>query len=304
MAWLAISWQAHGAVDPVPEDVLVQRDVEYGKAGERVLKLDIIQPKQPSETPRPVIVFVHGGGWRGGDKSHGLGLLSRYAATGNYFCVSVGYRLSGEAIWPAQIHDCKAAIRFLKAHAKKYNIDPQKIGVWGISAGGHLVSLLGTTGDVKELEGDCGWPEQSSRVACVVDFCGPTDFVAIGKMPKGDATSAVAALLGGPIAERTEAARQASPLTYVSKDDAPVLIVHGTNDNVVPFSQAEVFHQALKNAGVEATLVRIEGGGHGIGGPEVHRRVQAFFEKQLRGQQVEVSEEPIQAPGPTEKPKS
>jgi acetyl esterase/lipase len=301
---VALAAQAHCAAAPAPEDVIVQRDVQYGKAGQRVLTLDIVRPKQPGATPLPVIVFVHGGGWRAGNKSQGVGLLTRFAATGNYFCASVGYRLSGEATWPAQIHDCKAAIRFLKANANKYNIDPQKIGVWGISAGGHLVSLLGTTGDVKELEGDCGWPDQSSRVTCVVDFCGPTDFTAIAKLDKGDAFAAVSALLGGPIDQKAQAAKEASPVTYVSKDDAPILIVHGTADNVVPFSQAEVFYQALKKAGVDATLVKIEGGGHGIGGPEVQRRVLNFFEKHLRGQKVDVSDEPIQAQPPAEKPKS
>ncbi len=302
--WTALAAWGCAADVSVPDSVVVQRDVEYGKAGERVLTLDIVQPKQPSDTPRPVIVFIHGGAWRAGNKSQGVGLLTRFAATGNYFCVSVGYRLSGEATWPAQIHDCKAAIRFLKANAKKYNIDPEKIGVWGISAGGHLVSLLGTTADVKDLEGDCGWPEQSSRVACVVNFCGPTDFMAIGKLLKGDAVAAVSALLGGPIDQKADAAKQASPVTHVSKDDAPILIVHGTADNVVPFSQAEVFYQALKKAGVDATLVRIEGGGHGIGGPEVQRRVLNFFEKHLRGQKTEVSEEPINALAPAAKPKS
>ena len=217
-------------------------------------------------------------------------------ATGQYVGASVGYRLSGEAIWPAQIHDCKAAIRWLRANAEKYSIDPQRIGVWGGSAGGHLVNMLGTSGDVKELEGDCGSPEQSSRVSCVVPFCGPTNFLAPKRFEGGKRPSAVDLLLGGTIEEKQDLAKQASPITYVSPDDPPFLIVHGTADRTVPFEQAEMFDDALRKAGVDVTFVKIVGGGHGIGGEAVHQRVRAFFDKHLRGQPVEVSSEPIPAP--------
>lgn len=285
-----------------PEGVTIERDVEYGRAGDRPLKLDAVLPAKTPEKPLPAIVFVHGGGWRAGDKAGGVGQVARLVATGNYAGFSVGYRLSGEAIWPAQIHDCKAAIRFIRANAKKYHVDPDKIGVWGSSAGGHLVSMLGTSGDVKELEGANGSPEHSSRVACVVDFCGPADFLLGGKVQGGKEPSAVTLLLGGTIEEKQDAARQASPITYVSMDDPPFLIVHGTNDVTVPFEHAARFHEALKKAGCDATLVRIVGGGHGIGGPEVARRVTAFLEKRLRGQDVKVSDEPILAPAPKPKP--
>jgi acetyl esterase/lipase len=277
----------------IPENVILERDVEYGKAGDRSLKLDILRPKDVPADPLPVIVFVHGGGWRGGNKAHGIPLLAPFAATGKYFCVSVSYRFSNEAVWPAQIHDCKAAIRWLRASAKRYHIDPDRIGCWGISAGGHLVSLLGATGDVQELEGNCGSAGFSSRVACVVDFCGPTDLLAFALLPDGESPKLIQQLIGGSFAEKREVAKAASPLSYVSKDDAPILIVHGTKDHLVPFAQAETFYAALKKAGVAATLVRIEGGGHGNGGPEAHARVTAFFDKYLRGQQVEVSEQPI-----------
>jgi acetyl esterase/lipase len=208
---------------------------------------------------------------------------------------TINYRLSGEATWPAQIHDCKAAIRWLRANAEKYNLDPERIGVWGSSAGGHLVNMLGTSGDVKKLEGDCGSPDQSSRVTCVIPFCGPANFLAPKKFESGRRPSAVDSLLGGRIEEKRDQAKEASPITYVSKDDPPFLIVHGTNDSTVPFEQAEMFHEALKQADVDVTFVKIVGGGHGIGGDEVARRVRAFFEKHLRGQDVEVSGEPIEA---------
>ena len=286
----------------LPDTVVVEKDIEYGKAGERSLKLDIVRPRKPSDKPLPVIAFVHGGGWRGGNKSTGVFNVLGLAATGNYFGVSVGYRLSGEAIWPAQIHDCKAAIRWLKANAKKYNIDPEKIGVWGGSAGGHLVSLLGTSGDVKELEGDCGSPGQSSRVACVVDFCGPSDFLAAaGFQRKGmpspaKSNSPESLLLGGPIEEKKEVARHASPVTYASADDPPFLIVHGTEDPIASPEQAELLHAALKKAGANATLLKVHGAGHGFGGPEVSKRVRAFFDKHLRGIAALIEDETIEAP--------
>lgn len=279
----------------IPDNVTIERDVVYGDAGSRPLKLDLVLPKEKADKPRPLIVFIHGGGWRSGDKAGGVGRVVPFVATGNYVGASVGYRLSSEAIWPAQIHDCKAAIRWLKANADKYQIDPERIGVWGSSAGGHLVNMLGTSGDVKELEGDCGSPGLSSRVHCVVPFCGPANFLAPKRFEGGRSPSAVDLLLGGKIEEKQDAAKGASPITYVSKDDPPFLIVHGTADNTVPVEQAEMFHAALQKAEVDATLVKILGGSHSVGGDEVLQRVKAFFEKHLRGQEVEVSDEPIQA---------
>jgi len=285
----------------IPESVVVERDAEYGTGGGVSLKLDIVRPKAASEKPRPVIAFIHGGGWSGGNKESAVGQLIPFAASGNYFCATIEYRLSGVATWPAQIHDCKAAIRWLKANAKRYNIDPEKIGVWGSSAGGHLVSMLGVSSGAKQLEGDCGSPGRSSRVACVVDYCGPSDFLGIARVKRSTEQRAydpVSKLLGGPIEEQKEAAVSASPVTYASKDAAPVLIVHGTNDTTVPLEQAEVFYAALKKAGADATFVKVIGGTHnvgGSGGPELLKRVQAFFEKHLRGQNVEVSDQAIEA---------
>ena len=154
------------------EKVIIERDVEYGMAGDRPLVLDVVRPKTPAAGPLPVVAYFHGGGWNKWDKSTGIGGLVPVAATGNYFCVTVGYRLAKEALWPAQIHDCKAAIRWLKANAKRLNIDPDRIAVWGASSGGHLAAEVAVTGNVPELEGDCGSPGQSSRVACCVDYTG------------------------------------------------------------------------------------------------------------------------------------
>lgn len=293
-----------GLLPKVPENVVLHRDIEYGRAGQRPLLLHLLLPREPRTKPLPVVVFIHGGAWRGGSRDVGISALAPLVASGHYAGVSVGYRLSQEAIWPAQIHDCKAAIRWVRAQAAKYGFDPNKIGVWGSSAGGHLVSLLGTSGDVEELEGENGSPGFSSRVQCVVDFCGPSDFLEFAKFkrtalpPTASPDSPESLLLGGPVLERQEAARQASPVTYASADDPPFLIVHGTDDPLVPFSQGELLYAALKKAGAKPLLVKIEGGGHGIGGPEVSKRVRAFLDKHLRGLELEVSDEPIVAPKP------
>jgi acetyl esterase/lipase len=282
------------AATQLPDNVTVETDVEYAKAGDVSLKLDVYKPKAESAKARPCVVWIHGGGWQGGNKSSGDRLLPRFVTTGNYVGVSVGYRLTDVAPFPAQIHDCKAAIRYIHANAAKLGIDPNKIGLWGSSAGGHLVSLLGTSSDVKELEGELGNTGISSRVACVVDYCGPSDF------PSFELTSGarvpVTKLLGGTPTDKLEIARQASPITYVTKDDPPFLIVHGTADNTVPFDQAVRFHDAQKKAGIDTTFVRIEGGGHGIGGEEITSRVTAFFAKHLLSKNVTVSAEPIHAP--------
>jgi acetyl esterase/lipase len=219
------------------------------------------------------------------------------AATGNYVGASINYRLTDEAAWPAQIHDCKAAIRWLRANAAKYHIDPERIGVIGSSAGGHLVAMLGVTGGVEALEGSLGEHSGvSSRVACVVDLYGPTDLT---DMPEREARrpgSPVAKLVGGPVQDRRETAREASPVTYVSSDDPPMLIIHGTADPTVPFDQSTRLEKALKAAGVSVLLVPVTDGVHGrFNTPEFPRRVQQFFDKQLRGEDIQVSAEPIKA---------
>jgi acetyl esterase/lipase len=215
----------------------------------------------------------------------------------------VGYRLSGEAVWPAQIHDCKAAIRWIRAHAKEHGLDPERIGVWGSSAGGHLVAMLGTSGGAESLEGILGdHRDQSSRVGCVADYFGPSDLLTIGdhesSIDHNAADSPEAQLIGGAVQKSKDAARAASPITYVSEDDPPFLIVHGTADMTVPFAQSEILAAALKKAGVEVTMVAVDGAGHGFKTPEPDKRVRAFFDRLLRGIDVKVSGERIPADSP------
>ena len=279
----------------VEEQITVRQDVEYAKAGEHSLQLNVYTPKAFSAQPRPCIVWIHGGGWQKGDKSSGGARVAKWVASGEYVGVSVGYRLTDKAVWPAQIYDCKAAIRYIRANAPALGINPDRIGVWGGSAGGHLVSLLGTSGDVPELEGSLGVTGVSSRVTCVVDYCGPSNFLRLDpETPKLNTPGqSVYNLFGGPIKEKTEVAKQASPATYVSKDDPPFLIVHGTADPLVPLDQATSFHQAQLDAGMKSTFIKMEGGGHGIGGNEIESRVKIFFDRELLGRKVELSDATI-----------
>lgn len=264
----------------LPENVELVRDVEFGKGGGRPLTMHLLKPKQTSAEPMPVVVWIHGGGWQGGNKDSGLGRLAPLAARG-FFCATVEYRPSGEAPFPAQIEDCKCAIRFLRAKAKQWNIDPERIGVWGSSAGGHLVALLGTSAHVKELEGKGGWGDQSSRVRAVCDFCGPTDLVKIVGDSK-NASSPVMKLLGGHPTEKRDLADLANPINHITKDTAAFLIVHGDQDKTVPLSQSELLTVALKKAGVRVELFVARGQGHGLGGPEIQQTVVNFFEKELK----------------------
>jgi acetyl esterase/lipase len=263
-------------------------------------QLDLFLPKKrSSDKPLPIIVFIHGGGWRQGDKNGGMNWVAPYVSSGNYAGASIGYRLTDEAKWPAQIHDCKAAIRWLKAHAQEYNLDEHKIGVIGTSAGGHLVSMLGTSGDVPSLEGKLGIHlEKTSRVSCVVNFFGPENFITMGKQPstidrQGTKDYPEALLLGGPIAERPNEAREASPVTHVSTGDAPFFTAHGTKDPLVPFAQGEELHTALRQAGVPSLFQEMTDAGHGFKNKLLDERIQQFVDLHLRGIVSKIDTTPI-----------
>jgi acetyl esterase/lipase len=281
IAWLVavFCWSAAEAQQQaVPEGTAVLKDLAYVTNGHERQKLDLYVPQ--SDKPLPLIVWVHGGAWKQGskDRTPALPLLRD-----GYAVASINYRLSQHATFPAQIEDCKAAIRWLRANSKKYNLNPDRVGVWGASAGGHLVALLGTTGDVKALDGNLGNTDRSSRVQCVCDWFGPTDFRQIGSA--GGAAGPVAELLGGPVSDKKEIAAQASPVTHVTKDDAPFLIMHGDKDSLVPLSQSQVLVEALKKAGVEVDLRVLEGAGHGgaqFTSPESMKMIREFFDKHLR----------------------
>jgi acetyl esterase/lipase len=262
----------------MPSGVEIIEDVEFGNGGGRALRLHIVRPAQPVQEPLPVVVFVHGGWWRSGDRSRGIPSLVALAEKG-YLGAAIEYRLTDEAQWPAQIEDCKCAIRYLRAHADYWGIDPDRIGVWGRSAGGHLVSMLGSTAEADDLEGSGGWSEQPSDVQAVCNWFGMADLTLLGH---DEPDAPAARLVGGPVRDNVETAKHASPVTHVSSDSAPHLIMHGTQDTVVSPSQSELLQETLTKAGVESTLHFIEGKGHEDLGDEAVAEVHAFFDRHLR----------------------
>ena len=230
-------------------DATIHRDLVYKTVNGAVLTLDLYCPEKFSGA-LPVIIYIHGGGWRRGRKEK----CPAVALVQDGFAVaSIDYRLSGTAPFPAQIEDCKAAVRWLRANASTYHLDPDRVGVWGHSAGGHLAALLGTSGGVPELEGTGDNMQYSSQVQAVCDSAGPADLLAMTNLgPKR--TFAIEGLLGGPLEKDKAKAIAASPIHYVSKDDPPFLIVHGEGDRVVPVEQSQRLYEELRKAGVNATL--------------------------------------------------
>jgi acetyl esterase/lipase len=263
------------------ESTRIERDIVYGTDEPQRQNLDLYIPKN-ADKPLPVVVWIHGGAWRAGDKrpTPAVRLLD------NGFAVaSIHYRFSNTAKFPAQIHDCKAAIRWLRANAEKYTIDPNHIGVWGASAGGHLVALLGTTNGNKELEGTVGdYLTVSSDVQAVCDWFGPSDFLSMPVNPgQFNEQNPVTMLFGGPISEKKDLAELAGPYQHAGKTAVPFLIMHGDKDNLVPLSQSQILHDKLKSAGVDSTLIVMEGKGHGFGnGADVYKPIEEFFERTLK----------------------
>ena len=282
-----------------PQGVKVLRDLPYADTDNPRQRLDLVLPeKRIGNEPLPLVVWIHGGGWRNGDKRSGINRVAPVVTTGRYVGATIGYRLSGEAQWPLQIHDCKAAIRWLRAHAKEYGIDPKRIAVWGSSAGGHLVSMLGVSGGVEVLEGKLGEHlDQSSRVQAVVNYYGPSALLLMNSKPSRidhDAKeSPESQLIGAPIQTVKEKTRQASPLTHVTRDDTPHLHVHGTNDPLVPFHQSQIYHAALKKVGVESTLITVQAGGHSAPRPVDAGQVRTFLERHLYGRGKPLPDETV-----------
>ncbi len=277
-----------------PPGYQVVRNLDYVGAGNPRQTLDLYLPETKTTKPRPLVVYIHGGGWEGGSKDQ-AGVLFGLLKDKGYAGASIAYRLTNEAIWPAQIHDSKAAIRFIRAHAAENQIDPDKIAVFGISAGGHLVSMLGVSSGVKELEGELGKQlDQSSRVTCVLDFCGPSNFLTFGGkgsvINPDDPKSAVGKLIGGPVKDKQDVARNASPVTYITKDDAPFLIIHGDKDSIVPYAQATEFDAALDAAKIPSTLLTGTDGGHVFFSGPLIEHMRNFIDRHLLGKDVQIPE--------------
>ncbi len=274
---------AHGQTSPaVPADVTFETGIEYANPDGQHLQLNLARPKAGSG-PFPTILCIHGGGFRAG-KREGYDTQCIHLAQHGYVAVTITYRLAPKYPFPAAIFDTKAAVRWLRANAAKYAIDPDRIGVTGGSAGGHLAQFLGVTGDVKEFEGDGGNPNQSSKVACVVNYYGPSDFTkSYGKSV--DAAEVLPLFLGGNLESTRQNHLRASPLYWVTPNTAPTLCVHGTDDKYVAHEQAEWLIDKLKAAGVEAELLTLQGAGHGFKGADAdaaEKAMVAFFDKHLK----------------------
>lgn len=289
-------------------------EVAYGtepvNGGVTTLTMDIYAATSGAG-PRPVVLWIHGGGWSAGTHntvpSHVLGLRAQGITV-----ASVGYRLSGQAIFPAQIEDVKGAVRFLRANASTYNIDPARIGAWGSSAGGHLAALLATSGGVSELEGDTGGNlAQSSAIQAAADYFGPTDILNMNldvTTPPGSAidhdaaSSPESALIGfnltgqgigvlranlenplPPFPEKAHLVRLVNPITHVDAADPAMYIAHGANDVAVPSFQSVRLKTALDGAGVAATFRLVAGAGHGDLGTQTNSEAAAFLVAQLGG---------------------
>jgi acetyl esterase/lipase len=283
-------------------DIRIERDLQYVPDGDAAQTLDLYLPVKPSDKPLPVVVWVHGGGWNGGSKAGGYCL---FLVGQGYAVASVEYRFSRKAIFPAQIQDCQAAIRWLRANSAKYNLDPAHIGAIGGSAGGHLVSLLGTTGGKKVFAATGGNEDQSDKVQAVVDLFGPKNFNTVMEqaaqdkandgynLATGGKGSPYTALIGVSQLGEDEAKEKAvSPEHYVTEDCPPFLIIHGTVDRAVPYAQSVAFYNTLRTAGIQSYLQTFPNVGHGgpvfDANPALHAQILCFFDKYLKGKDVTV----------------
>lgn len=282
----------------LPPGIKMEKDIAYIEGGDEAQKLDIYVPETPVDKPLPLIVHIHGGGWRAGNKFPCP--VSAMVLKG-YAVASIEYRFSQKAIFPAQIQDCQAAIRWLRAHAKQYNFDSEHVGVIGGSAGGHLSALVGTSGGKKAFPPIGGHLDQSDRVQAVIDIYGPADFSTVVQQAAEDKnvknifdfntpSDPYSSLIGTKLDDKAKA-DAVSPVHYVSKDSPPFLILHGTHDTLVPYAQSVQLEAALKAQSVPVWLQTLPGSGHGgpaFGKPAVVQLMQAFFDKHLRGADVEI----------------
>jgi acetyl esterase/lipase len=277
---------AAGADLNIPENILFESGIEYANPDSQHLQVNIARPKKFGHL-LPCVLCIHGGGFRAGNRDSYNPLLIKLADRG-YVAVAASYRLAPKYQFPAAILDVKAAVRWLKANAPTYQIDPDRIGVTGDSAGGHLAQVLGVTADVKQFEGDEGNYAQSTRVACVVNKYGPSDFTkSYGKSV--DAAEVLPLWLGGSLETAREKHVVSSPLNWVTPSAAPTLILHGTDDKYVAHEQGLWMRDRLKSCGVHVEMLTLEGAGHGFKGTDAEKAeaaMFAFFDNELKNSPV------------------
>lgn len=269
---------------PVPEGVVETKDIEYGNiGGTRPLLLDLYQPATAGSELRPGLIFIHGGAWKSGNRSDYKYYTGLFAKRG-YVVATISYRFSSEAKFPAAVEDAKCAVRWMRANASQYHVDPNKIAVIGGSAGGYLALMVGYTSDIPEFEGSGGNAGVSSRVQAVVDLYGPVDLTA----PEGKKADVVKAFLGKTYEEDPDLYVKASPITYLTADDPPTLILQGTVDDTVPVTQSDLLARKLKELGIFYLYDRLEGWPHTMDlAKDVNDRCQfymvEFFNKVFNG---------------------
>jgi acetyl esterase/lipase len=275
-------YQPAKAADEGTETKLIRKkDLTYRKIKDRELQMDLVMP--PGKGPFPAVLGVHGGGWRSGSRQD-LAKLTNLLAQKGFVAATISYRLAPESRFPAQIHDVKAAVRWLRKHADTYKIDPKRIGAVGFSAGGHLVSLLGATDETDGLDGKDGKGQPSSRVQAVVSFFGPTDLINKSWTNQVEDFYLVP-FLGVSYEKGKEVYEKASPLKYVTKDDPPFLFIHGDKDTLVGLHHSRDMRKKLMDVGVHAELMIVKGAGHGWSGKQLDEtldRTIQFFQDHLK----------------------
>lgn len=276
--------------------VRVIESIPYAGMADKSRMLNLYLPPDRPAGPLPLIVLIHGGGWEAGDKDDFTGAAEEFVQRG-YAAASLNYRLSNQAVFPAQIIDCKAALRWLRAHAGEYGLDPARFVVGGHSAGGHLAALVGATGNIHQFDQGANL-SRSSSVQAVLWFAGVSDLIARTLVPgyegEQDPHSGESLLVGGPVLQMTRAANAASPITYVNRRLPPYIFFHGAVDRTVPVAQAIEMYTALLRAGVPAELHILPGADHGGPGyftPLMFDQIDAFLDKTL--QRTSLSAQPM-----------
>jgi len=279
----SVSLPAHAeVVGRIPEGIRLVPSIDYAETGSKRQTLDLYLPKETGNREKlPLIVYIHGGGWMVGDKNQAKWRMQAFMESGEYAVASVNYRLSGDDLWPAQIHDCKAALRWLKAHADAYGYDKDRFILVGVSAGGHLAAMLATTEGRSDLAGTVGKHlKEGDDVAAAVVICGPTALIPLKETNEAEPHKGgplIRRLLGATAQEQPELARSASPLVHVSKRSAPMLLVYGEEDPLVTLDHGVQFHDALREAGANSVLIRVAGAGHmDLVTPEAGRMIGQF----------------------------